>query len=153
LDAGATPRRSTSSLDTVKLLVFPALFLCGTVDAYAGGCLDYNAVELRGVLSTKTFPGPPNYKSVSSGDAEETYFFITLARSACVLPGKSELEPAIKSINTIQLTFDWQTARQSYDSLRPSLGATVKCTGVLLGRHTGHHHTKVMLTSAVCNGI
>jgi hypothetical protein len=89
-------RSASANPASLKPLVLLALVLGGTTDADASDCLDYNAVELRGVLSAETFPGPPNYTSVSSGDTEETYFFITLARSACVLPGKSALEPAIK---------------------------------------------------------
>ena len=119
--------------------------------AQAETCADYHQIHLRGILSSQTFPGPPNYTSVSSGDAEETYFFINLAQPVCVSKGQSPLEPAIDHIDNIQLIFDWRSARDSYEALRPYLQKSVECTGVLLGRHTGHHHSEVMLTDAKCH--
>ena len=102
-------------------------------------------------LTSETFPGPPNYQSAAAGDQLETYFFVTLARPVCVSEGSSELEPAIERVQTIQLIFDSKTARDSHRQLWPSLNRGIACSGVLLGRHTGHHHSEVMLIDAKCH--
>ncbi len=123
------------------------------VSTHAEACLDYSQIQIRGTLSSQTFPGPPNFESVSAGDAKETYFFISLPHPTCVTKGNaaSHLEPAVKRIRNIQLIFEWQTPKASYDALRTHLGKGVECSGRLLGAHTGHHHSDVMLTEAQCH--
>lgn len=122
---------------------------CGA--ASASPCLDYRETTLRGTLSSETFAGPPDYESIASGDSAETYFFITLLAPVCVSAGSSDLEPAIQSLQRIQLIFESDAAQKSYDSLRPHLGELIECRGVLLGSHTGHHHSEVMLDHAKCH--
>ena len=144
-----THRKTTQIRPRVGAIVLTLAF---ATPGYGAECLNYNKIQVRGMLSSQTFPGPPNYETASSGDLEETYFFITLVRPMCVAKGKSELEPTVERIESIQLIFDWQTAQSSYKSLRPYLGKTVECSGVLLGQHTAHHHSEVMLTQATCHG-
>lgn len=133
----------------IKAAYLALLFL--TSQSYAA-CLNYQPVEIAGALSRETFPGPPNYESVASGDAEETYFFVTLASPECVVQGdNSGLEPAAESVTTIQLVFNWTSAANDYQLLKPYLGSQVICRGTLLGQHTGHHHTPILLTDAKCH--
>ncbi len=133
----------------MRYLVAFVVLLSGTVNA--APCLDYRELSIRGTLTSETFPGPPNYENVASGDRSETYYFVAMADPACVVKGASSLEPAADSVQRIQLIFEWQTAQASYDRLKPLLGKTVECRGVLLGRLTGHHHSEVMLTNARCH--
>ena len=135
----------------MRYLALLAMLFMGS--SHAAPCLDYREIEIRGVLTSKTFPGPPNYESVSAGDQKETCFFVGLAKPVCVSNGGAALEPAGQRIRKIQLVFGWETAQDAYDQLRPSLGRRVSCKGVLLGSHTGHHHSDVMLTEAKCHAI
>jgi hypothetical protein len=117
--------------------------------ALAGECLGYASVELRGVLRSEAFPGPPNYESVTAGDKAETYFFVVPAAPLCVRQDHTfGLEPAAAGVRRIQLIFFDLSA---YDKLRPFLGKEVRCTGKLIGAHTGHHHSEVLLTNSECN--
>ena len=143
--------RSTSSLGGMKIAFVMSLLLAvGLANAATCNSLNHR-IELRGVLTSETFPGPPNYTSISEGDRPETYFFITLRSPLCVPSGTSELEPWIDQVRTIQLIFNFATARSPYDALRPRLNKTVKCSGLLWPAETGHHHSIVVLTEAKCH--
>jgi len=125
------------------------LLLLVTSQALAGECLGYSPVELSGILSSETFPGPPNYESVATGDKSETYFFVVPVSPLCVRQGDaSGLEPAAAGVRGVQLIFFDLSA---YDKLRPFLGKKVRCTGNLIGAHTGHHHSEVLLTNSECD--
>lgn len=60
-------------------------------------CLAYgpSLVTLKGVLTRRTFPGPPNYESIRKGDRPETYWLIELAQPICVNadPKEPDLSP------------------------------------------------------------
>lgn len=145
------PRRLlTSTLDGMKYLALLAMLLVGSTHA---ACLDYREIEIHGVLVAATLPGPPNYESIEAGDERETYFFVKLSKPTCVTKGIGALEPSVQKIQKIQLIFDLQAAQDSYDQLRPSLRKRVSCKGVLLGMHTGHHHSDVVLSEAKCHAI
>ena|SRR5258708_25691079 len=110
------------------------------------GCLSYKpvVVVLRGILIRKTFPGPPNYRSIRNGDTGETYWFVQLDRLICVNQDRPEpdLNPAQKSVRRVQLVLE-PSAYKKYKTL---LGKRVVLTGTLFGAHSGHHHTPVLLT-------
>ena len=133
----------------MKYLAFLSLLLAGHADA--APCLTYSDATIQGVLSSESFAGPPNYESVAAGDKEETYFFVTLQRPACISKGSSDFDVAIEQIRKVQLVFEWQSAQPSYKSLQPFLTKNVTCTGVLFGRQTGHHHSDVLLDKAKCH--
>jgi hypothetical protein len=120
---------------------------------HGASCLTYEHQEvLSGKLVRETFPGPPNYESVRSGDQAETYFFLSLKRPVCTARGKSELEPAIERLKKIQIGFGADAAA-SYRRLAPAVGSTVRCEGLLIGSISGHHHTPVVLTDTVCTQV
>lgn len=133
----------------MKAVAFLALLIVA-FQALADECLEYSSpVELRGTLRAETFPGPPNYESVAAGDKAETYFFVVPAAPICVRQGDSSgLEPATAGVARVQLVF---VDRSTFGKLRPSLGKGVHCTGKLMGAHTGHHHSAVLLINSECN--
>ena len=136
----------------MKIVLVVVLSSVGLAHAAMCTSLDH-PIEVQGVLTSETFPGPPNYASISEGDRPETYFFVTLRSPLCVPRGTSESQPWVDRIQTIQLTFNWETARASYAALRRHLNTTVKCSGVLMGAQTGHYHSIVALTEAKCHAI
>ena len=109
-------------------------------------CLSYEpaVVTLSGTLVRKTFPGPPNYKSVKKGDRPETSWFLDLPESVCVNEDKAEpdLNPKQSAVREIQLVLQ----PQQYAEHKSLVGTRVNATGTLFGEHTGHHHTPVLLT-------
>jgi hypothetical protein len=74
----------------------------------------------------------------------ETEWLLDLSRAVCVDEDKAEpdLNPAQKDVRRVQLVLDG-TAYKTHKDL---VGKQVVATGTLFGRHTGHHHTPVLLT-------
>jgi Domain of unknown function (DUF4431) len=126
--------------------------LAFSTSAHAAQCLTYSGeVTLRGQLSHQTFPEQPNYESIAKGDAPATYFFVAPSKPVCVAEGESDdgLEPAEPSVEQVQLVFSG--VKDSYGPLRPSLGKDVVCHGHLFHAITGHHHSPVLISHAVCS--
>lgn len=109
------------------------------------GCLPYEPVpvELRGVLSRQTFPGPPNYESVEAGDRPETYWILTLDRPVCVegTAGDDTNVPE-KGVRRVQLVL----TEGQYSACGSLIGKKVTVSGTLFHAITGHHHTSVLMS-------
>ena len=110
------------------------------------GCLSYEpaVATLTGTLVRETFPGPPNYESIKHGDKPETSWFLVLPGSVCVNEDRAEpnLNPKQSAVREIQLVLQ----PQQYVQHKALVGRKVLATGTLFGKHTGHHHTPVLLT-------
>ena len=104
-------------------------------------CLSYepDTVVLKGTIRRHTFAGPPNYESVAKGDQAERVWLLHLSQPICV-SASSDWEKET-GISDLQLVF---ANRGQYD--KSLLGRKVDVTGTLFRAHTGHHHTKVLLT-------
>ena len=101
-------------------------------------CLTYwpDEVVLKGTIRRHTFAGPPNYESVAKGDAAERVWVLHLAQPICVSANEEwEKETAVSDV---------QLVVEKYD--KELVGRKVVATGTLYHAHTGHHHTKVLLT-------
>jgi Domain of unknown function (DUF4431) len=114
-----------------------------TAYAAAQDCLSYDTdnVALKGTISKKTFPGPPNYESIKKGDKPETYWVLHLAKPICTTAsGDSDAE---KEIIDLQLIL---TGKQ-YALYRKFVGGKLRVTvtGKLSHAITGHHHTPVLM--------
>jgi hypothetical protein len=101
-----------------------------------------NVVQISGTIYRRTFPGPPNYENVSSGDSPETYWFLKLPGPACVLADSTnELSEAETNVTRIQLVLNGE----QYSEFKNVLGKKASVSGTLFHAITGHHHTKVLL--------
>ena len=99
-----------------------------------------SVVRLTGVLERVAFAGPPNYESVQSGDAPETYFVLRLPAPVCVL----DSDQSAISANRLQVFL----APEQYKLFRPRLGKRITLPGQLWPAETGHHHTPLIFTPA-----
>jgi hypothetical protein len=108
-------------------------------------CLSYNGtIRVQGTLTQQTFPGPPNYESIETGDQAETYWLVVLDGSACVAADPADdtgLSPAVATLERIQLVVTLDQCRDYADRI----GHHVSVSGQLFGAHTGHHRTPVLL--------
>jgi hypothetical protein len=119
--------------------------LSGSVRA-SRDCLPYepSKVTLEGILKEVTYPGPPNYQSISAGDAAETQLVLTLANPICVAAPADPrysggIDTSVGAARQITLVpFKKMPAL-------PHLPAKVRVTGELFHAHTGHHHTELLL--------
>lgn len=107
-------------------------------------CLNYEPeeVKLRGTIIRQTFPGRPNYESIRHGDEPETYWILRMKQPVCV-SASTDWERE-SHVTNLQLVFKGE--ENQYKRYRRLLGRRVVVSGSLYHAHTGHHHTKVLLT-------
>jgi hypothetical protein len=104
----------------------------------ASQCVEYGATSLVGTLVRQTYPGPPDYESVTKGDEPQTIWVLQLDERACVYSestyasGYGERE--------VQLVLD---AKQ-YAQYRTFLGKQLIVTGEL-GRGGARHEKRLVL--------
>lgn len=141
------PTRDPVSSRTIATMLLLASWAIACFGQDAGrSCLSYDpsVVQLTGTLVRKTFPGPPEYKSVRGGDRPETSWFLNLLVPVCVDQDaeQPDLSPAHKDVRTIQLV----VSADFYKKYKYLVGRRVVVSGTLFGEFTGHHHTPVLLT-------
>ena len=105
-------------------------------------------IELSGKLKRETFPGPPNYESIKNGDEIETHYYLSLNEKIDVLTNTNNKisminDESVKNVDILQLVItndsDWVKLKNI------GVGANIKIKGTLFKRHTGHHHSRVLL--------
>ena len=106
-------------------------------------------VSVSGVIRRETFPGRPGYEDINKGDEPETYWILHLDRPVRVnawsdVYEEGEFDTTEDRVDRMQLVFVKQ--KNEYELYRKLLGKHVVVTGTLFGSHTGHHHTRVLIT-------
>ena len=111
-------------MSTCGWLLFASIAMLGpwprSVGAQVLACLRYepDTVEVAGLLQELTFPGPPNYESVRTGDEPQTAPYQRLSRPLCV-DSASEVNDRKAGIRLVQLLVD----SAQYAALRRRAGA------------------------------
>jgi hypothetical protein len=77
-------------IHTLGLCALAALFTGAAPPAWSAPETEHcvsaqEAVSVSGELHRRHYPGPPNYSSIRSGDANETVAVLTLRRPLCVM--------------------------------------------------------------------
>jgi hypothetical protein len=101
----------------------------GPVAAY---CLQYGVVSLTGRLVQQTYPGAPDYASVTKGDEPLVIWILQLDRRACVA-GSYSSYPIAYSATEIQIVLgaDQYAGPDDYARYRYLLGKRIAVTGRL----------------------
>jgi hypothetical protein len=112
--------------------------------AAAQKCLAYGPeVSLNGTLTSKVFPGPPNYESIRSGDQKETVLLLRLSGNICTSGNDPEgVDVAETGVREVQIAV---TNDRNWPAVRRLIGKKVKVSGKLFHASTGHHRTKILL--------
>jgi hypothetical protein len=101
--------------------------------------------ELIGIIESQTFPGPPNYESIASGDEIESGWYLKLQEPVDVAYSPDEKpmdnDAPTKNIKVVQLIVDYD---MPYKKLIIN-GRRVKIKGSLFSKLTGHHHARILL--------
>jgi len=117
-----------------KLLI-AAFLLSATAwpASLAARCLHYGDVSLTGRLVQQTYPGPPDFESVTKGDKPLVIWILQLDTGVCVVTSDAS-HPNTYNEREIQLVFGTdQYARTSrYTEYRHLLGKKISVTGRLL---------------------
>ena len=141
--------RSKYSWQVIVLLISGVLFfssdvsLAKTPTVKSGLTYFYQPkpVSLTGIIKTVTFPGPPNYEDIKTGDRAEECLILFLNSPISVVPksDKEDFHDPEHGIRKIQLVVYSERKIKVIEQKR------VNVTGTFFHRHTGHHHTEVLL--------
>ena len=108
-------------------------------------CLHYDpsVVRLKGIITRKQFPGPPEYSDIKKGDAIEIFWILKTDHPFCVDQDnpKEDIDIPESNINQVQLVV------QNYNKYKSKklIGKHVVVTGTLFHAITIHHRTKVLI--------
>jgi hypothetical protein len=109
--------------------------------ALGAECLRYepDPVALNGTLKLTVFPGPPNYRSLQTGDQPEAVWMLRLARPVCIdaIPGDSW------NIDQAQVPEVQVVPRTSFSMAMN--GKDVVVEGSLSRARGGHPHAVILL--------
>ena len=94
-------------------------------------CLSYDPskVMLEGTFVSKTFAGPPRYKSIKNGDKPEKHYVLELQKAVCLNEDKTKptWNPAQTKVLEIELLLEGEQLVE----YKPLLGRDVVATGEL----------------------
>jgi hypothetical protein len=105
-------------------------------------CLQYGPVSLTGVLVRQTYPGPPDYESITKGDEPRIILVLQLDSPVCVDESGSGYAGEYNE-REIQLDFE----DDGYAKHRHLLGKQIIATGALI--RGGARHEKRLVLKAV----
>lgn len=128
----------------IKVVILLTLF--SSALSFSKCLMEGQELTFTGTISRETFPGPPNYESINSGDTPETYWILTIGTPQCVLAESmedGEFYEVAKSITRFQLAFD---GSEIYKTQKDLIGADVVVNGQLFVAISGHHHTEVLIS-------
>ena len=130
----------------MKQFIILFILLASVSTILAEDCIiDGSEVELVGIISRETFPGPPNYESGEKGDKPETYWILTLKEKyncAKMYSYESgELYRIDGSFNRFQLRLN----QNLYEKKEALLNTDVRVKGKVETGITGHQHTKMLI--------
>ena len=122
------------------MLMTVILLFLSLLQPASQACVSYEpeVVTLTGTIRQHTFPGPPNYESVAKGDQAERVWVLHLAKPICV-SASTDWEKET-GVSDLQLLLERRQSGKSW------VGRKVVVSGTLFRAHTGHHHTKVLLS-------
>lgn len=121
----------------------PIIFLSTlpALDALASGCLDYGPLTLNGRLVRQTYAGPPDYESVTKGDAPIAIWVLQLDRIVCVIDSAGRYS---KEYGTREIQIELPADR--YAHYRSLVGSKITVTGELI--RGGARHDKRLVIVA-----
>lgn len=110
---------------------------------------------IEGTLLERVFPGPPNYESVAKGDEAEGAWLLALPKPITVIyDGKDGYSTSVNETETGVKVIQLATGEpRNFKILKSSLGKKISCAGTLFHRHTGHHHTRVLMYLDSCKPL
>ncbi len=126
------------------------IFLFSILSTHANQHVNFEPtkVELSGHIQVQVFPGPPNYESIKNGDEIERHFYLALNNPVDVLLTVNDKKSNINSENIYNVKIlQLVIMNENYMPILQRMGVTdkVKIIGTLFQRHTGHHHSRVLL--------
>jgi hypothetical protein len=127
------------------LIYLLLLLACFPILVKAEKCLAPGAaIELKGMIVVKAFPGPPNYESIDNGDKSEIYWILTTGNLFCGNKYDPENEKIIQIPQRFE-SFQLILNREQYQNYLPIISAKVNVQRKLVSAFGGHHKTPMLL--------
>ena len=106
-------------------------------------------VSLRGKLTLRLYPGPPEYGSVENGDYPEYSWFLQMDRPSFQIAATTLLPGLALSLADIMSRPNWYEVQlgcpSSDDFYCQHVNQEVVVEGYLFHAHTGHHHAPFLM--------
>jgi hypothetical protein len=101
-----------------------------------------NVSTISGTLKVELYYGPPNFGELPETDAKEYSYILYPDKTINVIQtsDSTDFDVTTKGITKFQL------APMGQLSLHPYIDKRIIVTGQFYGKHTGHHHTDVLMT-------
>jgi len=98
----------------------------------AARCLYYGDIALTGRLIQQTYPGPPDFESVTKGDKPLAIWLLQLDERVCIVSASASY-PDVYNEREIQLVLgdDQYAQTDAYGAYRHLLGKRIAVTGQL----------------------
>ena len=114
-----------------------------------GGCVGYepDTVHVAGVLERHVYAGPPNYRSITRGDARRIVYMLRLDDGLCVSRNLSAANVVVAGVRRVQLELDEETRMR----LRSREGQRLTLSGTLRHAFTARHRASVLLRPTPAN--
>lgn len=127
-----------------RMILIGALNALPALAASAADCLDYGPVLLRGRMVRQTYAGPPDYESVTKGDAPIEILVLQLDRLVCVVDsgGRYSREYGAREMQ-LELPVD------RYQQYRTLLGAQIVVAGELIRGGARHDKRLVIVATEI----
>jgi hypothetical protein len=121
----------------MKLILILLIFISSVIDACPSASGE--RITVGGTVELITYPGPPNYVSIESGDAIESYWMLKFEHPMCFAPDGTFFEKEL-SLDTLQLLLHPLKSKVPLKA-----GVQYIASGITVPAVSAHHKTKVML--------
>ena len=116
------------------ITLFSATLHAESITEHCKSAADSKAV-FSGTLTKRTYPGRPNYESIENGDEAELVYVLRLLNKTCIM-FEGHSSEYIDEVQVINHRVD----------ISGFLSQDVSLHGESFEAHTGHHHTRVILS-------
>jgi hypothetical protein len=130
-----------------NLILIGALSALPALAASAADCLDYGPVLLRGRMVRQTYAGPPDYESVTKGDAPVEILVLQLDPLVCVIDSGGRYS---KEYGAREMQLELPADR--YEQYRALLGAEITVAGELI-RGGARHDKRLVIVAAEISAV
>ena len=133
-----------------KWLLTAVLLSSASSGSHAADCLYFGDAPLTGRLVQQTYPGPPDFRSVTKGDEARVIWILQLDRGICVISSNPSY-PNAYGQKEVQLVLgtDQYARTDRYAQYRHLLGQEITVTGTLMPGGAKYEKRYVMATDAI----
>ena len=133
-----------------KWLLIAVLLSSASSGSHAADCLYFGDASLTGRLVQQTYPGPPDFRSLTKGDEARVIWVLQLDRGICVISSDASYPNAYGQREVqIVLGTDQYARTDRYAQYRRLLGQEITVTGTLIPGGATYEKRYVMAADTI----